>query len=84
MSRSMRRELEFEREMRNLQQFRILFAGDERIGELTSGTLSPSLGVGIGMAYVPAAFAGAGTELAVDIRGRKCPAKVVKKPFLKR
>jgi aminomethyltransferase len=61
-----------------------VFAGEDRIGELASGTLSPSLGVGIGMAYVPAAFAKVGTELAVDIRGRKCPAKVVKKPFLKR
>ncbi|MEM7145702.1 MAG: glycine cleavage system aminomethyltransferase GcvT [Verrucomicrobiota bacterium] len=61
-----------------------VFSGEERIGELTSGTMSPSLGVGIGMAYLPAAHAKVGTEVAVDVRGRRCPAKVVKKPFLKR
>jgi aminomethyltransferase len=55
----------------------------EQIGELTSGTLSPTLGAGIGMAYLPADAATPGTELEIDIRGRKYPAVTVKKPFLK-
>ena len=53
------------------------------ISELSSGVLSPSLGKGIAMAYVPAALSKLGTELFVDVRGRKFPAKVVKKPFYK-
>lgn len=61
-----------------------VFVGEERIGELTSGTMSPSLGLGIGLAYVPEENSKVGTDVAVEVRGRKCPAKVVKKPFLKR
>ncbi|MFN0125921.1 MAG: glycine cleavage system aminomethyltransferase GcvT [Verrucomicrobiales bacterium] len=55
-----------------------------RIGELTSGGISPSLGFGIGLAYLPSAHAKAGTRLAVDIRGRLHPAEVVKKPFYRK
>jgi aminomethyltransferase len=55
----------------------------EPLGELSSGIQSPSLGQGIGMAYLPAAWAKLGTELTVDVRGRRFPAKVVKKPFYK-
>ena len=39
-------------------------------GDVTSGTHSPSLDVGIGMGYVPAAQAAEGTELEVDVRGK--------------
>jgi aminomethyltransferase len=53
-------------------------------GEVTSGTLSPLLDVGIGLAYVPAAAATPGTELAIDVRGRSRRAEVVKKPFYRR
>src|SRR5690606_18950977 len=53
------------------------------VSELSSGVLSPSLGKGIGMAYLPSALAKPGTELFVDVRGRRFPAKVVKKPFYK-
>jgi aminomethyltransferase len=53
-------------------------------GEVTSGTMSPMLDVGIGMAYVPAASAKAGTELVVDVRGRPRKAEVVKKPIYKK
>ena len=42
-------------------------------GEVTSGTLSPCLGVGIGMAYVPAERGRAGTELEIDVRGKHAP-----------
>ncbi|MCG8600908.1 MAG: glycine cleavage system aminomethyltransferase GcvT [Verrucomicrobiales bacterium] len=52
------------------------------IGELSSGSLSPSLGTGIGMAYLPAAFTKPGQEVVIVIRDREFPAVVVKKPFL--
>jgi aminomethyltransferase len=50
-------------------------------GEVTSGTHSPTLDVGIGMGYVPAGLAAVGTQLAVDVRGKPRAARVVKKPF---
>ena len=53
-------------------------------GEVTSGTHSPTLDVGIGMGYVPSAQAEVGTELQVDVRGKSRRARVVKKPFYKR
>ena len=56
---------------------------DLALATLTSGTLSPTLGVGIGMAYLPREQARAGTELELDVRGRRFAARVVKKPFVK-
>jgi aminomethyltransferase len=53
-------------------------------GLVTSGSLSPMLDVGIGLGYVPAAAAAAGTELTVDVRGRPRRARVVPKPIYKR
>ena len=53
-------------------------------GEVTSGTHSPSLGVGIGMGYVPAARAEAGTELEIDVRGKPRRARVVSKPIYRK
>jgi aminomethyltransferase len=50
-------------------------------GEVTSGTLSPCLGIGIGMAYVPAERATVGTQLEIDVRGRARGAVVVEKPI---
>jgi aminomethyltransferase len=57
---------------------------DERIGEVTSGTYAPFLQKNIGLCYVPATRAAVGTELAIDIRERKVPARVVPTPFYKR
>ncbi|MEO1002191.1 MAG: glycine cleavage system aminomethyltransferase GcvT [Cyanobacteria bacterium J06638_7] len=54
------------------------------VGTVTSGSWSPSLQKGIALARVPAALARAGTELAVEIRGRAEPATVVKRPFYRR
>ena len=54
------------------------------IGEISSGGVSPSLGKGIGMAYLPIENSKLGTEIQIDIRGRKLAAKVVKKPFYKK
>ena len=53
-------------------------------GEVTSGTMSPSLGIGIGMGYVPAARAEPGTELEIDVRGRPARAEVAKKPLYRK
>jgi glycine cleavage system T protein (aminomethyltransferase) len=53
-------------------------------GEVTSGTHSPMLDVGIGMGYVPAALAEPGTELTIDVRGRNRRARTVEKPIYKR
>jgi aminomethyltransferase len=53
-------------------------------GEVTSGTHSPMLDKGIGMGYVPAGAAAAGTELEIDVRGRARRATVVPKPIYKR
>jgi aminomethyltransferase len=53
-------------------------------GEVTSGSHSPMLDVGIGLGYVAAAQAAAGTELTIDVRGKPRRARVVKKPIYKR
>jgi aminomethyltransferase len=53
-------------------------------GEVTSGSHSPMLDVGIGMGYVPTAQAQPGAELTIDVRGRPRRARVVKKPIYKR
>ncbi|MEO0107923.1 MAG: glycine cleavage system aminomethyltransferase GcvT [candidate division WOR-3 bacterium] len=58
----------------------ILVQGERR-GHITSGTMSPSLRRGIGLAYVDVPHATVGTELQVLIRGREAPAKVVATPF---
>jgi aminomethyltransferase len=53
-------------------------------GEVTSGTLSPCLEVGIGMAYVPAVRAALGTRLEIDVRGKIRPAVVKQKPLYRK
>ena len=57
---------------------------DERVGEVTSGTYAPFLQKNIGLCYVPAAHAAVGTELSIEIRERKVPARIVPTPFYKR
>jgi aminomethyltransferase len=52
-----------------------------RMGEVTSGTFSPSLKVGIGLALLDR-HVEEGAELVVDVRGRPCPVTVVKPPFV--
>ena len=51
------------------------------VGEITSGSLSPTLGYPIALAYVPTQLSQLGQELEVEIRGKAYPAIVVKKPF---
>jgi aminomethyltransferase len=56
----------------------------QRIGEVTSGSPSPTLGKHIGLGYVPAEMAQIGTELGIEIRNKVISAKIVKTPFYKR
>ncbi|MCH7700821.1 MAG: glycine cleavage system aminomethyltransferase GcvT [Planctomycetes bacterium] len=65
------------------QGYPVLVSG-RTIGQVTSGTLSPTLGKSIAMAFVQAEHAELGTELTVDLRGRPTEAAVVKLPFYKR
>jgi aminomethyltransferase len=55
-----------------------------KVGDVTSGTKSPTLGSSIGLAYVPTALAAEGSGFAVEIRGRAAAARVVKTPFYTR
>lgn len=57
-------------------------AGNE-IGMVTSGTMSPSLGKSIGLAYVPSAYSKPGSRIFIDVRGRNLAADVVSLPFFK-
>jgi len=61
-----------------------VFSGDKRVGVVTSGTQSPTLGQPIAMAYVTPSEAAAGTIVDVDIRGQRVPAEVVPMPFYRR
>ncbi len=62
-----------------------VFAGDQVIGEVTSGTFSPLLQTGIGLAYLwPAGVADVGDTVEVDIRGRRGGATVIRPPFVDR
>ena len=58
-------------------------AGAGKVGDVVSGTQSPSLGLGIGLGYVPPALAPAGTMIEIEIRGKRAPAVVVQKPIYK-
>jgi aminomethyltransferase len=53
-----------------------------RAGTVTSGTLSPSLDVGIGMAYVPAEVAGPDHDIVIDVRGRPKAARTARRPLV--
>ena len=61
-----------------------IWAGGMKIGEVTSGTQSPSLGIGIGMGYVSPDLAKPGTGIEIEIRGKCSPAVVVNKPIYRK
>ena len=65
------------------QDYELFAASGEKIGVVTSGTMSPIRKIGIGMGYVKPEYAALGTEIFVDVRGRKLKAMVVKPPFRK-
>ena len=60
----------------------VFYAGAQS-GEVRSGTMSPSLGIAIGTAYLPLDAAREGTEFEIEIRGKRLPAVVQKMPFYK-
>ena len=61
----------------------IVDADGNKIGIVTSGTMSPSLGKGIGLGYVPTEFSAIGSKIHIQIRKNSVPATVVKLPFYK-
>ncbi len=64
--------------------YEIVDADGNNIGIVTSGTMAPSLGKGIGMGYVKTEFSAADSEIFIQIRNNKVAAKVVKMPFYKK
>jgi aminomethyltransferase len=60
-----------------------VLVGEEQVGVVSSGTYSPSLERGAGMAYVRADLAEPGTELEIDVRGKRRAARVASKPLYK-
>jgi len=61
-----------------------IFHEGQKVGEVVSGTQSPSLNAGIGLGYVPPALARADTAIQIEIRGRLCAAVVAPKPLYRR
>jgi aminomethyltransferase len=61
-----------------------IWAGGSQVGEVVSGTQSPSLGIGIGMGYVPTELAKKDTGIEIEIRGKRAPAVIVSKPIYRR
>jgi aminomethyltransferase len=62
--------------------YEICNSDEELIGSVTSGTMSPSMGIGIGMGYVDIAYRNTGNEIQIGIRNKKLKARVVKIPIL--
>ncbi|MFN6963167.1 MAG: glycine cleavage system aminomethyltransferase GcvT [Pyrinomonadaceae bacterium] len=61
-----------------------VYAGDKKVGQVTSGSPAPFLKKNIGLAFVPVEFANAGQEIKIDVRGKMLSAVVVPTPFYKR
>lgn len=66
------------------QGYRVFALNGDDIGVVTSGTLSPSTEKAIGIAYVATPYSAVGSEILVDIRGRKAQARIVETPFYKK
>jgi aminomethyltransferase len=62
--------------------YELFNAAEQKIGEVTSGSQSPTLGKGIGMGYVAKEYSQPDTEIFVEVRGKFLKARVVKMPFL--
>ena len=61
----------------------IVDGNGKTIGVVTSGTMSPSMGTGIGLGYVPPIFSDLGSKIHIQIRKNAVPATIVKLPFYK-
>lgn len=64
--------------------YEIKDSSQQDLGIVTSGTMSPSMGIGIGMGYVPPIFAAPGSKIHIQIRKKLVPATVIKLPFYKK
>jgi len=80
-----RRLIAFELNERGIprQGYNIVDDSGNVIGDVTSGTMSPSLGIGIGMGYVTSEYKKVGTQINIQIRKKAVPATIVKLPFYK-
>jgi aminomethyltransferase len=58
-----------------------IWVNGAHVGEVVSGTQSPSLNLGIGMGFVPSEFAKPDTKIEIEIRGKRAPAVIVSKPI---
>jgi len=65
------------------EHYKLLNTDGEEIGEVTSGTMSPTRKIGIGLGYVKPEYSKTGTDILIDMRGRKLKAVVQKPPFRK-
>ena len=61
-----------------------IWVNGQSVGEVVSGTQSPSLGIGIGMGYVPPEVAQPDANIEIEIRGQRHPAVLVKKPIYRK
>jgi aminomethyltransferase len=59
-----------------------IYIKDQKVGLVTSGTISPVLNHGIGLGYIPTEYAEDGVDLEIEIRGKRIPAKTKKPPFI--
>jgi glycine cleavage system T protein (aminomethyltransferase) len=66
------------------RQGNAVLGGGHEAGVVTSGTLSPSLERGIGMAYVASPLAEPGTEIAIDVRGKRRAARIESRPLYRK
>ncbi len=62
----------------------LIYNGEDKIGEVTSGTVSPSLGIPIAMGYVARKYSKSGNVVEIEIRGRRFAADIIKPPFYKK
>ena len=59
-----------------------IYCGSKQIGEVTSGTHSPQLSQGIGLAYIDTEYNKLNQPISINIRGKLVPAQIVKTPFI--
>ena len=65
------------------QGYELMDADGNTIGEVTSGTMAPSMNLGIGMGYVAKEHSAPDTEIFVQVRNKSLKGKIVKPPFVK-
>ena len=64
-----------------VREHEAIYSGDKQVGQTTSGTMCPTVGMAVAMAYVNLDCAEVGTALEVEVRGRRVPVEVIPMPF---